>query len=100
MSEFVSFDILTENSEPIRCARLVGDGWNIEVTRHDEHTVEVRCWGDVIGGDRLLIVPACSNAVLITTDVESGRRVSEEARAMHETWKANDKFWRSKEKAT
>ena len=96
MSEFVSYDGLKDSSEPIRCARLVGDGWYIEVQPIDDRTFSIRCHGTVSGADELLVLSGCANNIKVLCNVEYNRHVHEEAVAIHETWKANEEFRKRK----
>lgn len=96
MSELVSYDILSRESHPIQRARLAGDGWYIEVTKQDEHTLEIRCCGNIAGSGVLRVLPRAANHIHATTDVEFDRRVWEEISAELKVRESNAEFRRRK----
>lgn len=100
MSKLATYNILDDTlGGPIKRVRLSGDGWWIEVSKHDERTLDITCGGQVVGSGVLTILPSVSNSIRVTNGVEHAMRVCEAAERLHEVDKANEALRLKEEKA-
>ena len=94
MSEFVSARGWPEETKPIEKAKLIGDGWYIEIKKLDEYRIEVRCGGGM--SVVLIVEPSAANVVYLSTTAEQERQVIEMATRLAEVNKENAAFRKSK----